>query len=156
MEKTKIKMNICGVEIAVAADAEPEAAQRIADAVRTRMQEILVAPYKASIEKAAVITAMNLCEELARCKAALADAEEKLREAEAQRKEAGSLAALKSRLAQTEAKLKIAEAQLGRQQAEDGGAEEHAASKEAKLRNPVRPELDEQVGLVSFFAKDEG
>ena len=66
MEKTRCKLNICGVEVTVAGDVEREAAEKIAEAVRGRMQRILSTAYGASIEKAAVITAMNLCEELAR------------------------------------------------------------------------------------------
>ena len=66
MEKTRCRLNICGVEVTVSGDMDRAAAERIAEAVRSRMQQVLNTAYAASIEKAAVITAMNLCEELAR------------------------------------------------------------------------------------------
>ena len=70
MEKTRCRLNICGVEVTVSGDMDRAAAERIAEAVRSRMQQVLNTAYAASIEKAAVITAMNLCEELARQEAA--------------------------------------------------------------------------------------
>ena len=77
MEKTRCRLNICGVEVTVSGDMDRAAAERIAEAVRSRMQQVLNTAYAASIEKAAVITAMNLCEELARQEAALRQSEEK-------------------------------------------------------------------------------
>ena len=61
MEKTRCKLNICGVEVTVSGDADRDAAEQIAGAVRARMERVLSTAYAASVEKAAVITAMNLC-----------------------------------------------------------------------------------------------
>ena len=79
MEKTRCRLNICGVEVTVSGDMDRAAAERIAEAVRSRMQQVLNTAYAASIEKAAVITAMNLCEELARQEAALGRARKRPR-----------------------------------------------------------------------------
>ena len=55
MEKTRCRLNICGVEVTVSGDMDRAAAERIAEAVRSRMQQVLNTAYAASIEKAAVI-----------------------------------------------------------------------------------------------------
>ena len=112
MEKTRCKLNICGVEVTVSGDADRDAAEQIAGAVRARMERVLSTAYAASVEKAAVITAMNLCEELARRDAALRESEEKVRQLEAELHEIGGAEGLRQRLQQAEGKLKIAEAQL--------------------------------------------
>ena len=49
MEKTRCKLNICGVEVAAAGDVNREAAEKIAEAVRARMQAVLQTSYGASI-----------------------------------------------------------------------------------------------------------
>ena len=54
------------------------------------------------VEKAAVITAMNLCEELARRDAALRESEEKVRQLEAELHEIGGAEGLRQRLRQAE------------------------------------------------------
>ena len=105
MEKTRCKLNICGVEVTVSGDADRDAAEQIAGAVRTRMERVLSTAYAASVEKAAVITAMNLCEELARRDAALRESEEKVRQLEAELHEIGGAEGLRQRLQQAEGKL---------------------------------------------------
>ena len=87
MEKTRIRLNICGVEIIVSGDADRDSTEQIAEAVRVRMQRILSTAYAASVEKAAVITAMNLCEELARQSVELEEARNRAAELEAALKE---------------------------------------------------------------------
>ena len=79
MEKTRFRLNICGVEIIVSGNSNETSAHEIADAVRARMQRILNTAYAASVEKAAVITAMNLCEELEAERARTAALEEEVR-----------------------------------------------------------------------------
>ena len=156
MEKTRSKLKICGVEVTVSGDADREAAEQIAEAVRARMERVLSTAYAASVEKAAVITAMNLCEELARRDAALRESEEKTRQLEAELREIGGAEGLRHRLQQAEGKLKIAEEQLRRGQAqrETAPASEKPAAFSAEMRNPLRPDVGEQAGLVSFFAKE--
>ena len=80
MEKTRIRLNICGVEIIVSGDADRQDAEKIADIVRNRMQRILSTAYAASTDKAAVITAMNLCEELEAANGRIAELEKALAE----------------------------------------------------------------------------
>ncbi len=53
-----------------------DGAEAIAERVRVRMEEVLNNAYGATIEKAAVIAAMNLSEELSRTEAALNQARE--------------------------------------------------------------------------------
>ena len=135
MEKTRIRLNICGVEIIVSGDADRASTEQIAEAVRVRMQRILSTAYAASVEKAAVITAMNLCEELARQGAELE--EEKTRAAE-----------LEAALKETQAALTQAAP------APVAAAQPAAPAEKTALRNPFRPDLGDQTGLVSFFAKE--
>lgn len=71
MEKTRFKLNICGVDVTVSGDVDRDGAEAIAERVRVRMEEVLNNAYGATIEKAAVIAAMNLSEELSRTEAAL-------------------------------------------------------------------------------------
>ena len=130
MEKTRIRLNICGVEIIVSGDADRASTEQIAEAVRVRMQRILSTAYAASVEKAAVITAMNLCEELARQSVELEEA--------------------RNRAAELEAALKEAQAAP----APALIVEPAAPVKKTALRNPFRPDLGDQTGLVSFFAKE--
>lgn len=160
MEKTRCKLNVCGVEVTVSGDVDREAAERIADAVRARMQAILNTAYGASIEKAAVITAMNLCEELARRDEELRESEAKRAAQEAELKQIGGAEGLKTRLQQAEGKLKLCEEQLQRAQtalkaqeaAVKSGSREPAHAVE--MRNPLRPDVGDQQGLISFFAKE--
>ena len=158
MEKTRCRLNICGVEVTVSGDMDRAAAERIAEAVRSRMQQVLNTAYAASIEKAAVITAMNLCEELARQEAALRQSEEKAAQLEEELRQLGGAEGLRARLQQAEGKLKLAEEQIKRLQAQPAAAQPAAPEKPAgqpvPMRNPLRPDIGEQEGLVSFFAKE--
>lgn len=158
MEKTRCRLNICGVEVTVSGDMDRAAAERIAEAVRSRMQQVLNTAYAASIEKAAVITAMNLCEELARQEAALRQSEEKAAQLEEELRQLGGVEGLRARLQQAEGKLKLAEEQIKRLQAQPAAAQSAAPEKIAghpvPMRNPLRPDIGEQEGLVSFFAKE--
>lgn len=153
MEKTRCRLNICGVEVTVSGDMDRAAAERIAEAVRSRMQQVLNTAYAASIEKAAVITAMNLCEELARQEAALRQSEEKAAQLEEELRQLGGAEGLRARLQQAEGKLKLAEEQVRRLQAQPA-APEKPAGQPVPMRNPLRPDIGEQEGLVSFFAKE--
>ena len=158
MEKTRCRLNICGVEVTVSGDMDRAAAERIAEAVRSRMQQVLNTAYAASIEKAAVITAMNLCEELARQEAALRQSEEKAAQLEEELRQLGGAEGLRARLQQAEGKLKLAEEQVRRLQAQPAAAQSAApvtiADQPVPMRNPLRPDIGEQEGLVSFFAKE--
>lgn len=158
MEKTRCRLNICGVEVTVSGDMDRAAAERIAEAVRSRMQQVLNTAYAASIEKAAVITAMNLCEELARQEAARRQSEEKAAQLEEELRQLGGAEGLRARLQQAEGKLKLAEEQIKRLQAQPAAAQPAASEKPAgqpvPMRNPLRPDIGEQEGLVSFFAKE--
>lgn len=154
MEKTRCRLNICGVEVTVSGDMDRAAAERIAEAVRSRMQQVLNTAYAASIEKAAVITAMNLCEELARQEAALRQSEEKAAQLEEELRQLGGAEGLRARLQQAEGKLKLAEEQVRRLQAQPAAAPEKPAGQPVPMRNPLRPDIGEQEGLVSFFAKE--
>lgn len=120
MEKTRIRLNICGVEIIVSGDADRQDAEKIADVVRTRMQRILSTAYAASTDKAAVITAMNLCEELEAANGRIAELEKALAERPAPA-------------------VKTADPSAPKQ----------------TLRNPFRPDLGDQTGMVSFFARED-
>ena len=124
MEKTRFRLNICGVEVIVSGNADETAAHEIADGVRSRMQHILNTAYAASVEKAAVITAMNLYEELETERARAAVLEEKLRIA----KEAAKTIPVQTVL--------------------------FKPTQKKPLRNPLRPDMGDQTGLVSFFAKE--
>ena len=135
-------------------DADRDAAEQIAGAVRARMERVLSTAYAASVEKAAVITAMNLCEELARRDAALRESEEKVRQLEAELHEIGGAEGLRQRLQQAEGKLKIAEAQLRQARAQPAAPAEKPAGMPVEMRNPLRQDVGEQAGLVSFFAKE--
>lgn len=122
MEKTRFRLNICGVEVIVSGNAEETAAHEIADEVRSRMQQILNTAYAASVEKAAVITAMNLCEELEAERVRAAKLEEELK------------------AAKEEAKTVPVQTVLFK------------PTVKKPLRNPLRPDMGDQTGLVSFFA----
>lgn len=156
MEKTRCKFNICGVEVTVSGDADRAAAERIADTVRTRMQQVLSTAYAASVEKAAVITAMNLCEELARQKAACSAAEARAAQLEEELQQIGGAQGLRARLQQAEGKLKLAQEQLERvrSETETKPVQEAPAMPSAPMRNPLRPDIGDESGLVSFFAKE--
>ncbi|MEE0806504.1 MAG: cell division protein ZapA, partial [Acutalibacteraceae bacterium] len=138
MEKTRCRLNICGVEVTVSGDMDRAAAERIAEAVRSRMQQVLNTAYAASIEKAAVITAMNLCEELARQEAALRQSEEKAAQLEEELRQLGGAEGLRARLQQAEGKLKLAEEQIKRLQAQPAAAQPAAPEKPAGQPVPMR------------------
>lgn len=160
MEKTRCRLNICGVEVTVAGDVDREAAEQIAEAVRTRIQHVLSTAHAATVEKAAVITAMNLCEELARLNGELEQSRAQADALEAELRQLGGADGLKSQLRQAEGKLRLCEEQLQRAQAalKERETEDRAEKKEpahaVKMRNPLRPDIGEQEGLVSFFAKE--
>lgn len=159
MEKTRCRLNICGVEVTVAGDMEREAAEQIAEAVRSRMQRVLSTAYAASVEKAAVITAMNLCEELARKDVELQANKARVAELERELKQIGGADGLKMKLSQVEGKLKLAQEQLSRVQSARHMPNEAAQpakteTVKTEMRNPLRPDLGDQTGLVSFFAKE--
>ena len=168
MEKTRCKLNICGVDITVSGDVDTEAIERIAQAVRVRMQNALQSSGTATVEKAAVITAMNFCEELARRDERHRAQERRIGELEAELREAR---AMKRRLTQTEAKLHIAEEKLTRAetalnernantplqlrvigQPQTARTDDRDEPGEA-LKNPLRPEHDGGEGLRSFYLK---
>ncbi len=132
MEKTRFRLNICGVEIIVSGNADDTATQQIADTVRARMQTILNTAYAATVEKAAVITALNLCEELEEANRRTAALEEEIR---ALRENAG-----KSDTEPASPARWI--------------AEPVAPTGKKPLRNPFRPDMGDQTGLVSFFLKE--
>ena len=145
MEKTRCRLNICGVEVTVSGDMDRAAAERIAEAVRSRMQQVLNTAYAASIEKA-------------RQEAALRQSEEKAAQLEEELRQLGGAEGLRARLQQAEGKLKLAEEQIKRLQAQPAAAQPAAPEKPAgqpvPMRNPLRPDIGEQEGLVSFFAKE--
>ncbi len=130
MEKTRVRLNICGVEIIVSGNVEEMATQQIADAVRSRMQNILNTAYAANVEKAAVITAMNLCEELEDANRRLAALEEEL-----------------NILRETAKAVETAAPVVQK-------AEPTVSAKKKPLKNPFRPDFGDQTGLVSFFLKE--
>lgn len=141
MEKTRFRLNICGVEITVSGDVDEAATEQIADEVRSRMQRILSTAYAATVEKAAVITAMNLCEELARQNVELEAAHARAAKLEDELK---ALRENHEKAVQSTPVSKLPET----------GSVSEAAPKKL-LRNPLRPDLGDQVGLVSFFAKED-
>ena len=130
MEKTRVRLNICGVEIIVSGNVEEMATQQIADTVRSRMQNILNTAYAASVEKAAVITAMNLCEELEDANCRITALEEELNTL----RENAKTAAVAAPVVQK--------------------AETAMPAKKIQLKNPFRPDFGDQTGLVSFFLKE--
>ncbi len=132
MEKTRIRLNICGVEIIVSGNVDETATQQIADTVRSRMQNILNTAYAANVEKAAVITAMNLCEELENANSRIAEMEEEMK-------------ALRESAKEVETVYPAPAVQK---------AEPTAPVKKKPLKNPFRPDLGDQTGIVSFFLKE--
>ncbi len=165
MEKTRVKLNICGVDITVSGDVDREAVERIAQAVRQRMESVLQSSGTATVEKAAVLTAMNFCEELARREDRYRTLEKR---AAALDSEAKALRDVKRQLAQTEAKLHTAEEQLRRAEEKKkqtaappptltvlSGAADGEAPKDngEALKNPLRATPEEQEGFRSFYAK---
>ena len=132
MEKTRFRLNICGVEIIVSGNADDTATQQIADTVRSRMQTILNTAYAATVEKAAVITAMNLCEELEEANRHTAALEEEVK-------------VLRENAKKTEAEPTAPARWI---------AEPVAPTAKKALRNPFRPDMGDQTGLVSFFLKE--
>ena len=49
MEKTRFKLNICGVDVTVSGDVDRDGAEAIAERVRVRMEEVLNNAYGATI-----------------------------------------------------------------------------------------------------------
>lgn len=168
MEKTRFKLNICGVDVTVSGDVDRDGAEAIAERVRVRMEEVLNNAYGATIEKAAVIAAMNLSEELSRTEAALNQAREEADALHAKTKEFAGADGLKARLSEAEMKLGVLQEKLrlaeNRAEAAEKEAEEaRAAAQNAAaetldlppidLRNPMLPDYGDETGLVSFFEK---
>ena len=167
MEKTRFKLNICGVDVTVSGDVDRDGAEAIAERVRVRMEEVLNNAYGATIEKAAVIAAMNLSEELSRTEAALNQAREEADALHAKTKEFAGADGLKARLSEAEMKLgvlqeklRLAEncAEAAEKEAEEAkaaaqNAAHTAAAEPLDLRNPMLPDYGDETGLVSFFEK---
>ena len=165
MEKTRFKLNICGVDVTVSGDVDRDGAEAIAERVRVRMEEVLNNAYGATIEKAAVIAAMNLSEELSRTEAALNQAREEADALRTKTKEFAGADGLKARLSEAEMKLGVLQEKLrlaeNRAEAAEKEAEEAKAAAAAEpldlppidLRNPMLPDYGDETGLVSFFEK---
>ena len=168
MEKTRFKLNICGVDVTVSGDVDRDGAEAIAERVRVRMEEVLNNAYGATIEKAAVIAAMNLSEELSRTEAALNQAREEADALRTKTKEFVGADGLKACLSEAEMKLGVLQEKLrlaeNRAEAAEKEAEEakaaaqnaaHTAAAEPPidLRNPMLPDYGDETGLVSFFEK---
>lgn len=150
MEKTRFKLNICGVDVTVSGDVDRDGAEAIAERVRVRMEEVLNNAYGATIEKAAVIAAMNLSEELSRTEAALNQA--RLSEAEMK------LGVLQEKLRLAENRAEAAEKEAEEAKAAAQNAAHTAAAEPLDLppidlRNPMLPDYGDETGLVSFFEK---
>ena len=169
MEKTRFKLNICGVDVTVSGDVDRDGAEAIAERVRVRMEEVLNNAYGATIEKAAVIAAMNLSEELSRTEAALNQAREEADALRTKTKEFAGADGLKVRHSEAEMKLGVLQEKLRRAEnrAEAAEKEAEAAAQNAAhtaaaepldlppidLRNPMLPDYGDETGLVSFFEK---
>lgn len=169
MEKTRFKLNICGVDVTVSGDVDRDGAEAIAERVRVRMEEVLNNAYGATIEKAAVIAAMNLSEELSRTEAALNQAREEADALRTKTKEFAGADGLKARLSEAEMKLGVLQEKLrlAENRAEAAEKEAEAAAQNAAhtaaaepldlppidLRNPMLPDYGDETGLVSFFEK---
>lgn len=169
MEKTRFKLNICGVDVTVSGDVDRDGAEAIAERVRVRMEEVLNNAYGATIEKAAVIAAMNLSEELSRTEAALNQACEEADALRTKTKEFAGADGLKARLSEAEMKLGVLQEKLrlAENRAEAAEKEAEAAAQNAAytaaaepldlppidLRNPMLPDYGDETGLVSFFEK---
>lgn len=168
MEKTRFKLNICGVDVTVSGDVDRDGAEAIAERVRVRMEEVLNNAYGATIEKAAVIAAMNLSEELSRTEAALNQAREEADALRTKTKEfagADGLSEAEMKLGVLQEKLRLAEnrAEAAEKEAEEAKAAAQNAAHTAAaepldlspidLRNPMLPDYGDETGLVSFFEK---
>lgn len=169
MEKTRFKLNICGVDVTVSGDVDRDGAEAIAERVRVRMEEVLNNAYGATIEKAAVIAAMNLSEELSRTEAALNQAREEADALRTKTKEFAGADGLKARLSEAKMKLGVLQEKLrlAENRAEAAEKEAKAAAQNAAhtaaaepldlppidLRNPMLPDYGDETGLVSFFEK---
>lgn len=169
MEKTRFKLNICGVDVTVSGDVDRDGAEAIAERVRVRMEEVLNNAYGTTIEKAAVIAAMNLSEELSRTEAALNQAREEADALRTKTKEFAGADGLKARLSEAEMKLGVLQEKLrlAENRAEAAEKEAKAAAQNAAhtaaaepldlppidLRNPMLPDYGDETGLVSFFEK---
>lgn len=169
MEKTRFKLNICGVDVTVSGDVDRDGAEAIAERVRVRMEEVLNNAYGATIEKAAVIAAMNLSEELSRTEAALNQVREEADALRTKTKEFAGADGLKARLSEAEMKLGVLQEKLrlAENRAEAAEKEAKAAAQNAAhtaaaepldlppidLRNPMLPDYGDETGLVSFFEK---
>lgn len=178
MEKTRFKLNICGVDVTVSGDVDRDGAEAIAERVRVRMEQVLNNAYGATIEKAAVIAAMNLSEELSRTEAVLNQTREEAAALREKAKEFAGADGLKARLSETEMKLKVAQEKLRltEERAEAAKKEAEEAKKAAEniictstssttaepldlppidLCNPMLPDYGDETGLVSFYEKTD-
>ena len=152
MEKTRFKLNICGVDVTVSGDVDRDGAEAIAERVRVRMEEVLNNAYGATIEKAAVIAAMNLSEELSRTEAALNQAREEADALRTKTKEFAGADGLKARLSEAEMKFGVLQEKL-RLAENRAEAAETLDLPPIDLRNPMLPDYGDETGLVSFFEK---
>ena len=177
MEKTRFKLNICGVDVTVSGDVDRDGAEAIAERVRVRMEQVLNNAYGATIEKAAVIAAMNLSEELSRTEAVLNQTREEAAALREKAKEFVGADGLKARLSETEMKLKVVQEKLRleKERAEAAEKEAEEAKKAVEnavqastsiptepldlppidLRNPMLPDYGDETGLVSFYLKTD-
>ena len=120
------------MDVTVSGDVDRDGAEAIAERVRVRMEEVLNNAYGATIEKAAVIAAMNLSEELSRTEAALNQAREEADALRTKTKEFAGADGLKARLSEAEMKLGVLQEKL---RLAENRAE--AAEKEAEKRKPL-------------------
>ena len=68
MEKNSIKVTIMGTEYALKSDADPQYIQEIASYVDQKIQKLVEGTQLTSQLKIAVLTAVNICDELFRLK----------------------------------------------------------------------------------------
>ena len=149
------------MDVTVSGDVDRDGAEAIAERVRVRMEEVLNNAYGATIEKAAVIAAMNLSEELSRTEAALNQAREEADALRTKTKEFAGADGLKARLSEAEMKLGVLQEKLrlAENRAEAAQNAAHTAAAEPldlppiDLRNPMLPDYGDETGLVSFFEK---
>ena len=153
MEKTRFKLNICGVDVTVSGDVDRDGAEAIAERVRVRMEEVLN-------------------NQQVRPEAALNQAREEADALRTKTKEFAGADSLKARLSEAEMKLGVLQEKLrlaeNRAEAAEKEAEEakaaaqnaaHTAAAEPldlppiDLRNPMLPDYGDETGLVSFFEK---
>ena len=147
MEKTRFKLNICGVDVTVSGDVDRDGAEAIAERVRVRMEEVLNNAYGATIEKAAVIAAMNLSEELSRTEAALNQAREEADALRTKTKEFAGADGLKARLSEAEMKLGVLQEKLRLAENRAEAAEKEAEEAKAAAQNAAHTAAAEPLDL---------